>query len=148
MGKFDFMRFPPHAVDHPIREKDRHSFGAPLKIQKAHPFDLVYSAALPILQEYNEQNFHHAADPLLIEALSISPTLFYGYDTTSAVHLLVRSGTFIKVQLKLVCDLDAGWEAGTVVVRDDERWISLREWLRTLPQSSMRNIDKAALEVQ
>ncbi|KAK3644028.1 hypothetical protein LTR56_009880 [Elasticomyces elasticus] len=138
-------------VDKPLIERDRYSFGRPLKFQKPHPLDLIYSAVLPILDDYNQQCLHYLADPLQISALSAAPTLLYACDTAPVVHLLGRVNTFIKVQLKLVCDLDAGWSAGTVMVRMGERWMPLRAWLSSpaFPeQRAWPGLYKAAIELQ
>ena len=148
MGRYKKPIISAERVDSPVIEENRHHFDAELKVQKPNPMDYVFSAAISILEEYNNQDFHHQADPLSIEALSIAPTLFYGCDTTPAVHLLPHSRTFIKVQLKLAVDLDYGWEAGTVMVKDGDGWITLRSWLKTLPAARMRNIWTASLREQ
>lgn len=135
-------------VDEPILRHGRHAFYTPLRFQIPHPADLIFPATIPILEHYNSQSLHHDADPLLIEALSIAPTLFYGCDTTPAVHCLVRFDLFIKVQLKLVCDLDMVWSAGTVMVRDGARWRPLKDWLQTFPSPTIKGYGKAALEQQ
>ncbi|GAB1725300.1 hypothetical protein NU195Hw_g4050t1 [Hortaea werneckii] len=101
-------------VSRPDFEGCRHDFGDDgLWIQIPNKNDYVFFATVPILEEYNAQSMHRHYDPLLIEALNIAPTLFYGMDSTSAVHCLVRHELFIKVQLKLVCHLDYGWNAAT-----------------------------------
>ncbi|KAK5120833.1 hypothetical protein LTR85_005900 [Meristemomyces frigidus] len=66
----------------------------------------------------------------------------------STVHCFVRFDLFIKVQLKLVCDLDAGRSAGAVMIRDGERWRPLNEWLHTLPPPTMKEYGKVAIEEQ
>ncbi|KAK5134738.1 hypothetical protein LTR08_006113 [Meristemomyces frigidus] len=138
----------PLPVDAPIIKCGRHDFDTPLKFQVPHALDLIFCATIPILEKYNAQSLHYEADPLHIEALSISPTMAYACDTSSVVHCLVRSDFFARVQLKLVCDLDAGWSAGTVMIRDGERWLPLKQWLRTLPSPTMKAYRKVVLEVQ
>ncbi|KAK4541078.1 hypothetical protein LTR36_008303 [Oleoguttula mirabilis] len=138
----------PPPVDEPIIRHGRYAFDAPRKFQNAHPADLIFSATVPIVEKYILLSFRHESDPLLIEALSSSPTLCYACDTTPAVHCLVRFHLFVKVQLKLVCDLDACRSAGTVMLRDGERWRSLKDWLRTLPAPTLKGYGKAALEAQ
>ncbi|KAK3679912.1 hypothetical protein LTR78_000289 [Recurvomyces mirabilis] len=135
-------------AEKPETKSDRHHFDPFLKIQRTHPQDLIFAFALPILEAYNNQDFFYEANPLLFEALSISPTLFYDIKSTSAVHLLVRSGLFIKVQLKLFCDLDLGWAAATVKVKDGDRWLRLGDFLRTLPEVKGQNWAQAALDEQ
>jgi hypothetical protein len=123
----------------PEIQDSRHEFDTPPKFQIPSFYDWVFWAAVPVLETYNQQSLHHQADPLLIEALSIALTLVYGCDTSSAVHCLVRHKLFIKLQMKLVCDLDRGWGAGTVMVRDNDRWIPLANFLKTLGQPTLHN---------
>ncbi|KAK5116234.1 hypothetical protein LTR62_008561 [Meristemomyces frigidus] len=132
----------------PETKSDRHELDPFLKIQKPHPHDVVYAAAVPILQMYNSQDLFRKVDPLLIEALSVSPTLFYGIDTTSAVHLLVRAETFIKIQLKLNCDLDSVWTGTKLVVKSGDRWILFEQFLQGLPKPKLGNLTQRALNEQ
>ncbi|TKA78131.1 hypothetical protein B0A55_02713 [Friedmanniomyces simplex] len=147
-------------VDNPITRSKRDEFREPLKFQRPHPYDLIFSHAHSILKKYNDQlaeattdpiqSFAYKSDPLRIEALSISPTMFYsgGCDSTAAVHCLVRHDLFIKVQLKLVCDLETGWSSATVMVRDDDRWISLSKFLSTLETSSLSTVGRCGYKLQ
>ncbi|RMY77060.1 hypothetical protein D0862_13633 [Hortaea werneckii] len=136
-------------VNRPDFEGCRHDFGEDgLRLQIPNKDDYVFFAAVPILEEYNAQSMHRHYDPLLIEALNIAPTLFYGMDSTSAVHCLVRHELFVKVQLKLVCHLDYGWSAATVMLKDEDRWIPLQQWLKTLPEPTLPNYHVLAYEEQ
>ncbi|KAI7470146.1 hypothetical protein KC357_g6240 [Hortaea werneckii] len=136
-------------VSRPDFEGCRHDFEEDgLLFQVPNKDDYVFFAAVPILEEYNAQSMHRHYDPLLIEALNIAPTLFYGMDSTSAVHCLVRHELFIKVQLKLVCHLDYGWSAATVMLKDEDRWIPLQQWLMTLPEPTMPNYHVPAYQEQ
>ncbi|KAI7167051.1 hypothetical protein KC360_g8874 [Hortaea werneckii] len=136
-------------VSRPDFEGCRHDFEEDgLLFQVPNKEDYVFFAAVPILEEYNAQSMHRHYDPLLIEALNIAPTLFYGMDSTSAVHCLVRHELFIKVQLKLVCHLDHGWSAANVMLKDEDRWIPLQQWLKTLPEPTMPNYHVPAYEEQ
>ena len=91
-------------VDNPIFRIDRQDFRIPLKFQKPHPYDLVITHAAVLLEEYNKHSYERTVDPLVMEALSASPTMFYagGCDSTAAVHCLVRGSLFVKIQLKYV----------------------------------------------
>ncbi|KAI7597323.1 hypothetical protein KC343_g11694, partial [Hortaea werneckii] len=136
-------------VSRPDFEGCRHDFGDDgLWIQVPNKNDYVFFATVPILEEYNAQSMHRHYDPLLIEALNIAPTLFYGMDSMSAVHCLVRHELFIKVQLKLVCHLDYGWSAATVMLKDEDRWIPLQQWLKSLPEPTLPNYHVPAYEDQ
>ncbi|KAI7428269.1 hypothetical protein KC336_g5612 [Hortaea werneckii] len=136
-------------VSRPDFEGCRHDLGDDgLWIQIPNKNDYVFFATVPILEEYNAQSMHRHYDPLLIEALNIAPTLFYGMDSTSAVHCLVRHELFIKVQLKLVCHLDYGWSAAIVMLKDEDRWIPLQQWLKTLPEPTLPNYHVLAHEDQ
>ncbi|KAI7085640.1 hypothetical protein KC356_g5679 [Hortaea werneckii] len=136
-------------VSRPDFEGCRHDFEEDgLLFQVPNKEDYVFFAAVPILEEYNAQSMHRHYDPLLIEALNIAPTLFYGMDSTSAVHCLVRHELFIKVQLKLVCHLDHGWSAANVMLKDEDRWIPLQQWLKTLPEPTMPNYHVPAYKEQ
>ncbi|KAI7226127.1 hypothetical protein KC330_g8927 [Hortaea werneckii] len=136
-------------VSRPDFEGCRHDFGNDgLWIQIPNNDDYIFFAAVPILEDYNAQSMHRHYDPLLIEALNIATTLFYGIDSTSAVHCLVRHELFIKVQLKLVCHLDYGWSAGTVMLKDEDRWVPLKQWLKNLPEPTLPNYHVLAYEEQ
>ncbi|KAI7160396.1 hypothetical protein KC349_g3496 [Hortaea werneckii] len=136
-------------VSRPDFEGCRHDFGDDgLWIQIPNKDDYIFFAAVPILEDYNAQSMHRQYDPLLIEALNIAPTLFYGMDSTSAVHCLVRHELFVKVQLKLVCHLDYGWSAATVMLKDEDRWVPLQQWLKTLPEPTLPNYHVLAYEEQ
>ncbi|RMY59574.1 hypothetical protein D0863_11891 [Hortaea werneckii] len=136
-------------VSRPDFEGCRHDFQEDgLLFQIPKKYDYVFFAAVPILEEYNAQLMHRHYDLLLTEALNIAPTLFYGMDSTSAVHCLVRHELSIKVQLKLVCHLDHGWSAATVMLKDEDRWIPLQKWLKTLPEPTLPNYHMLAYEEQ
>ncbi|KAI7529663.1 hypothetical protein KC331_g15095, partial [Hortaea werneckii] len=136
-------------VSRPDFEGCRHDFEDDgLWFQIPNKDDHVFFAAVPILEEYNAQSMHRHYDPLLIEALNIAPTLFYGMDSTSAVHCLVRHELFIKIQLKLVCHLDYGWSAATVMLKDEDRWVPLQQWLKNLPEPTLPNYHVLAYEEQ
>ncbi|KAK3679913.1 hypothetical protein LTR78_000290 [Recurvomyces mirabilis] len=138
-------------VEKPVilgQKNARYGLQHPVKIQKPHPYDAIFHYSVPGMQEYNSQSFTRTADPLLIEALPISPTLFYACDTTAAVHCLVRHDFIALVQLKLVCDLDGGWNAATVMVRDQDRWLSLSSFLSALPEPSIRTVGPSGFKLQ
>ena len=138
-------------VDKPviIFQKDaRQALWPLIKVQKSHPYDFIVTYSVPNLEKYNSQSVAHTADPLLFEALSPSPTLFYACDTTPAVHCLVRHDFIALVQLKLKCDLEDGWAAGTVMVLDEDRWIPLDTLLTTLPGPSIRVLGRSGFKLQ
>ncbi|KAK5705974.1 hypothetical protein LTR17_021185 [Elasticomyces elasticus] len=147
-------------VDNPVMRWGREGFKYPLKIQTPHPYDLVYIYAKAAVDEHNNQLIAAATHPLhaftlkhdrlTLEALSISPTMFYegGCDSTPAVHVLVRHELFVKVQLKLVCDIKFGWSSVTVMVRDDDRWIRFAEFLKTLKGSTMSTVGWSGYHLQ
>jgi hypothetical protein len=135
-------------VEQPIHHESRQDFTHPLKFQIPNTADLALWYIVPILEQYNEQTLQRQADPLCIEALNVAPTLFHACDTVPVVHCLVRHNFFVKLQLKLVCELDWGWGAARVVVRDDDRWIRFEDFLRKQSEPTMKSYKKAALEVQ
>ncbi|KAK3658702.1 hypothetical protein LTR56_001573 [Elasticomyces elasticus] len=138
-------------VDNPAMRCGREGFKYPLKIQTPHPYDLVYIYAKAADDEHNARLIAAATHPLhvftlkhdrlTLEALSISPTMFYegGCDSTPAVHVLVRHELFVKVQLKLVCDIEFG---------DDDRWIRFAEFLKTLKGSTMSTVGWSGYHLQ
>ncbi|KAK4953999.1 hypothetical protein LTR10_008603 [Elasticomyces elasticus] len=147
-------------VDNPVMRWGREGFKYPLKIQTPHPYDLVYIYAKAAVNEHNDRliaavthplhAFTLKHDPLTLEALSISPTMFYegGCDSTPAVHVLVRHELFVKIQLKLVCDIEFGWSSITVMVRDDDRWIRFAEFIKTLKGSTMSTVGWSGYHLQ
>ncbi|KAF2764043.1 hypothetical protein EJ03DRAFT_42315 [Teratosphaeria nubilosa] len=125
-------------VDNPITRYNRQEFMRVLRFQLPNPQDAVYWQTKPILKAYNKKSPRHESDPLQIEALNIAPTLSVEpYETVPVVHCLVRHELFIKLQLKMVCDIECGWSKSSVMVRDDDRWITLEKLLHGLPDPTM-----------
>lgn len=135
--------------DHPRKSKRSGAFGGyNLKCRVPSPDDQVFSSTASVLEGFNQKDFHYKADPIRIHAYSTTPTIFYDYESAPAVHVLRRTKTWIKVHLKIVCDLDERWDTGTVFVKDRFSWVPLLSWLELLPNSVKKDIDKAALELQ
>ncbi|KAK3613253.1 hypothetical protein LTR56_027991 [Elasticomyces elasticus] len=139
-------------VDNPVIRTSRKGFKTPLRIQTPHPFDLVFFCAQSLVNDCNSnliatatsnvQSLAYEYDPWNLEALSISPTMLYecGYESTPAVHCLMRQNCLTKVQLKLVCDIEIGWSSTTVMVKDDDRWITLAKLLEILGGSDLKTV--------
>ena len=136
------------ASERPRIKRHQRDFGA-LDYKYGHPDDFVYwSTVLPILDQYNEQDLHHLVDPLDLGALTIAPTGMRGWETKPAVYVLQRHEMWAKVQLKVVWEVNADWDAGVVLLRNGENWVPLTEWLPTLPKTRLPDLDAAALELQ
>ncbi|KAH9809294.1 thioesterase [Teratosphaeria destructans] len=136
-------------VQNPITRSKRSEFYRALKFQVPNPQDAVYWQTKLILEQYNKKSPRHESDPLQIEALNVAPTLCVEpYETVPVVHCLVRNELFIKLQLKMVCDVEHGWATSTVMVRDDDRWITLEQLLQGLPDPTMPACTKVFHEAQ
>lgn len=137
-------------VDSPMFGHSRHDFQGPLKFQNPNPGDLVYWEARKVVEQYQqEEPFEKFANELFLSALNCAPTvLFSHYETAPVVHALFREGMVAKIQLKLVCDLEMGWSFCTVLVRDDDRWIPLRDLLKTLPDSTVETTGQVGHWIQ
>lgn len=95
---------------------------------------MVYWEALKLVKEYQQGQpaLTRFANELCLSALNCAPTIFFSYyETEPVVHALFREGLVIKVQLKMVCDLEYGWSSCTVLLRDGDRWISFHDYLET-----------------
>ncbi|SMR56704.1 unnamed protein product [Zymoseptoria tritici ST99CH_1E4] len=122
------------AVDAPIQKKDRHRFGAPSKFQVPNPYDMTFWQARKVIEAWQEYDvFQKFAHEMKLSALNCAPTIYYACDTAPVVHMLFQESRVIKVQLKLVCDLELGWGSSTVMLRDGDRWIPLIDYLKSLP---------------
>lgn len=144
-----FWKCPP--VNKPIFASDRHHFkGGPLKFQIPNPNDTVYWAARTIVQEFHkDQPFQRFANQLHLSALNWAPTVFSSnHETEPVVHALFREGMVVKLQLELTCDIELGWSSSKVLVRDDDRWISLRHFLTTLPRSTVETTGQLGYWIQ
>ncbi|KAK5694493.1 hypothetical protein LTR97_009083 [Elasticomyces elasticus] len=133
-------------VEKPIFQANRNAFRGPLTIRIPHDRDEVHSAARKVIRRYNNQDFHHLADPITVLTLAKKPTVYHGSKSAPVVMLLVRLETFIKVQSKLIPGLNGA--SSEVVLRDGRRRIPLSEWLDALPTSRMRALNQAALKLQ
>ncbi|KAK5705973.1 hypothetical protein LTR17_021184 [Elasticomyces elasticus] len=121
------------SIEKPIFQADRNAFGGPLTIRIPHDRDEVHSAAPKVIRRYNNQDFHHLADPITVLALAKKPTVYHGSESAPVVMLLVRMESFIKVQLKFIPGLNGA--PSEVVLRDGGRRVPLAEWLEALPAS-------------
>ncbi|KAK4890498.1 hypothetical protein LTR27_010779 [Elasticomyces elasticus] len=147
-------------VDNPVIRASRKGFKKAFKVQTPHPYDLVFFHAQSVVKDFNAnliatatspvQSFAYEYDPWNLEALSISPTMFYkdGYESVSAVHCLMRQDYLVKVQLKLVCNIEIGWSSATVMVRDADRWITLAKLLDTLGGSDLKTVGPCGYGLQ
>ncbi|KAK0334462.1 hypothetical protein LTR02_014145 [Friedmanniomyces endolithicus] len=136
------------AFETPVIQRDRYAFGEKLGVRISHPKNVVFAATKKLLAEFNRTDLHRQLDPLAVEALSDLPTTCHARETESAVFLLGRVQTFVKLQLKLVREFDAPGAAMIVMVRVGSQRHSLRAWLETLPKHRMPNIERLALDLQ
>ncbi|KAK0291909.1 hypothetical protein LTR35_001337 [Friedmanniomyces endolithicus] len=121
------------AFETPVIQRDRYAFGGPLLIRIPHPDNIIFTAIYQLLTEFNKADLHRRLDPLAVEALTDKPTICYARETESAVFLLGRAQTFIKLQVKLVRESNAPGSPAVVM---------------TLPNHRMPDIDRLALELQ
>ncbi|KAK1070776.1 hypothetical protein LTR74_003951 [Friedmanniomyces endolithicus] len=136
------------AFETPVIQRDRYAFGGPLLVRIPHPNNIIFTAINELLTEFNKADLHRRLDPLAVEALTDTPTICYARETESAVFLLGRAQTFIKLQVKLVRESNAPGSPAVVMVRAGNRRYSLRTWLETLPKHRMPDIYRLALELQ
>ncbi|KJX92153.1 hypothetical protein TI39_contig5905g00005 [Zymoseptoria brevis] len=121
-------------VDAPIEKIDRHRFGAPSKFQVPNPLDLTYWEALKVIEAWQEpEPFQKFAHEMKLSALNCAPTRYYASETAPVVHMLYQETRVIKVQLKVVCDSEVGWNSCTVMLKNDDEWMTFLDYLKSLP---------------
>lgn len=119
-------------IDRPITMLSRHNFQPPLSFSLHQKHDPILQAAYSILYDFSYSTFAAYLNPLEIEplftddAVFLHQALLYG-TPASAMYAIGRFGFIAKVRLFMM-----PW-SGQIFVQDQEEFVELTEWLKTLP---------------